>query len=106
MFQVIYVSFTDALEKIAQQIGKSIPGLTVEDIKNKINGIRSQYVSELNRVLTAESKSEPFEPTLWFFDKISFLKGYTQPKVFNGMKNTTNDPEFTVRQVKSINDIT
>lgn len=51
-------------------------------MKNKINGIRTQYVAEKNKV-AFYAKSNPsleYEPSLWCYDKLSFLAPYTTLK--------------------------
>ncbi|GLV38666.1 uncharacterized protein CBL_05665 [Carabus blaptoides fortunei] len=100
---------TEALVQIALKVSKCRSQTSVEDIKNKINGIRTQYVSEINKLIIAGNRGDVYEPTLWCFDLLSFLKPFTQPKqrALNGSWPRTilpkpYKPSFTANAKPSI----
>ncbi|KAL1516373.1 hypothetical protein ABEB36_000292 [Hypothenemus hampei] len=71
----------DALNKIKEDM--NISQLTVEDIKTKINNIRSQISHELKKT-RGSSKSglgtdERYEP-IWWFDLAQFLIPFVKPR--------------------------
>ena len=63
-----------AIKAITATMSRHIVGLNEEDIKKKINTLRTQFRREL-RLLAASKKSatEVHEPKLWCFQKLHFL---------------------------------
>lgn len=67
-----------ALEKICNEMEKIGVCLTVDDIKKKIDTLRSQHRRELRKKKKKTQKSgagteDIHTPTLWCFDSLSFL---------------------------------
>lgn len=60
----------------------------VEDIKTKINSLRTQFNKEMAQIRTHPSGSCSYNITLWCFEKLLFLQDHVQSR-----KSSTNLPE-------------
>lgn len=66
----------------------SLPGLSVNDIKTKIKTIRTNYKSELNKILKSEKSgaglNDVYVPRLFWFKKADeFLRGVAKNRISN-----------------------
>uniref|UniRef100_A0A6P7H525 Uncharacterized protein LOC114346196 n=1 Tax=Diabrotica virgifera virgifera TaxID=50390 RepID=A0A6P7H525_DIAVI len=70
-----------ALEDIKNNLIAHNNSITVDLIKKKIHGIRSQYFTEVNKIKKSEasgaSTDDVYVPKLWFFEMASFLNEST-----------------------------
>ncbi|XP_072397837.1 uncharacterized protein [Diabrotica undecimpunctata] len=70
-----------ALEDIKNNLMDENKFITVDAIKKKIHGIRSQYLTEINKIKKSEasgaSTDDIYVPKLWFFDMAYFLNDST-----------------------------
>ncbi|XP_049763449.1 uncharacterized protein LOC126092072 isoform X2 [Schistocerca cancellata] len=66
-----------AINKIAEVLRLSQPYITREDVKRKINILRTTYNRESNKIRKskqyASSPGEIYVPKLWYFTELSFL---------------------------------
>ncbi|XP_049939469.1 uncharacterized protein LOC126416045 isoform X2 [Schistocerca serialis cubense] len=66
-----------AINKIAEVLRLSQPYITREDVKRKINIVRTTYNRESNKIRkskqSASSPGEIYVPKLWYFNELSFL---------------------------------
>lgn len=65
--------------------GLNLPGLTVEDVKNKIKILRTNYKTELNKIIKSEKSGSGAEDiyiprVFWFKKADSFLRGVSTAK--------------------------
>ena len=65
------------LKKIQEGLSTSIPMITVEEIKEKLHKLRTQYQKERNKIKSSSRNGLEMEyvykPMLWFYEKMSFL---------------------------------
>ncbi|KAJ8940939.1 hypothetical protein NQ314_010531 [Rhamnusium bicolor] len=67
-----------AYEKLTENLKEIEPGADREMVKKKINMLRSGYRRELKKVTdsykSGAGTSEIYEPSLWYFSDIDFLR--------------------------------
>ncbi|VEN48232.1 unnamed protein product [Callosobruchus maculatus] len=69
-----------ALREITEQFNKLFPmaNLTVEEVRKKINSVRTQFFHEENKVRKSIASGagihEVYTPTLWCYEMLGFLK--------------------------------
>ncbi|KAF5276655.1 hypothetical protein FQA39_LY06459 [Lamprigera yunnana] len=67
----------DALIKITDDIKPNMSEITIEDVKKKLNNLRSQFAYENNKVIASRksriSTDDIYEPTIWWYGKLLFL---------------------------------
>ena len=61
------------LEKIQKGLSTINPSITIENIKDKIHKMRVQYQKERVKVKLHSKSGEVYKPTLWLYEKMSFL---------------------------------
>ena len=64
------------IEKIQKGLSTSIPSITIENIKDKLHKLRTQYQKErakmrLNSKIV-DGLEDIYKPKLWFYEKMSF----------------------------------
>ncbi|CAH1998132.1 unnamed protein product [Acanthoscelides obtectus] len=73
----------DAYRSIAETVNTVSEGCTVEDVKKKLNGLRSQYLAEKMKVLRSKKSGarsdDLYKPTVYWFPLLTFLDKSTDP---------------------------
>ncbi|XP_073964241.1 uncharacterized protein [Choristoneura fumiferana] len=73
----------DALRKLLNIYIKIKPGATIEDVKKKINVLRSNYRRELKKIISSRrsgsSTYDLYRPKSWTFEYLKFLDKFEQP---------------------------
>mgnify|MGYP005983904287 FL=1 len=82
---VLYASFNsdyknkgkrlDALNAIRSELVRRGRNISIEDIKRKIHGLRTQYANQLSKM----KKNVEVKPTLWCFNQLDFLRNVILP---------------------------
>ena len=61
------------LKKIQEGLSTSIPTITIEDIKEKIHNLRTQYQKERTKIRSSSRNrvglEDVYKPRLWFYEK-------------------------------------
>lgn len=69
--------------KLLPILRKLKPNATLEDIKKKINAIRSNYRRELKKIISSKRSGagtdEIYAPKIWYFPYLHFLRKLEQP---------------------------
>ncbi|KAF5273002.1 hypothetical protein FQA39_LY07651 [Lamprigera yunnana] len=65
-----------ALQKIVEDIRQLRPHTTIDHVKMKIHGLRTQFRKEQTRLKCEGAKKEP-KTRLWCFDQLAFLDPHT-----------------------------
>lgn len=63
-----------AYNKLLLVYRKNVKEATIQDVKKKINSLRSNYRKEVRKVEHFKNYGQMYEPTCWTFQKLSFLK--------------------------------
>ncbi|XP_046384663.1 uncharacterized protein LOC124154942 [Ischnura elegans] len=75
---------SSALQDIATNLLPFRPGTTSEEVKTKINGLRTQYMAEKNKLIRSKKSGagveEVVRPKLWCYNNLSFLERHTAPR--------------------------
>ncbi|KAL4720761.1 hypothetical protein ACJJTC_013839 [Scirpophaga incertulas] len=70
-------------EKLLKILAKIKPRATVEDVKKKINSLRSNYRRELKKIVTSKRSgagtNEVYVPKSWTFKYLTFLQNTEKP---------------------------
>lgn len=72
------------LQKITDEVNEQLgnPGVSVEDVKKKINGLRTQFFTELGKIKKSQTSgagaNEIYKPQLWCWELLYFLKDSSQ----------------------------
>ena len=61
------------IRKIQEGLSTSIPTITIEDIKEKIHNLRTQYQKERTKIRSSSRNrvglEDVYKPRLWFYEK-------------------------------------
>ena len=72
-----------ALENVCKAL-KYIRPCKTADIVNKMKSLRTTFVAELHKVNNSKASSvgldDVYQPSIWYFEKMMFLKDYVQPR--------------------------
>ncbi|XP_053972731.1 uncharacterized protein LOC128888067 [Hylaeus anthracinus] len=72
-----------ALDKLADIYGKLKPGANRDDVRKKINTLRSNYRKELRKIAAMKrygnGKTEDYQPASWVFHAMKFIDNCDQP---------------------------
>lgn len=100
-----------ALNAITEAFNKStLANLKPEDIKKKLHGIRTQYLSELNKIKKSKasgvSSTDVYKPKLWCFDLLTFMNPSAEP-VSRGESNlyVLDDVQDTETEQSNISEV-
>lgn len=109
-----------SLQNIVNKIKGERPNVTVVDVKNKINSIRTHYAAEKNKInirrkqrlwkqqqlqdndgdcSSVGSNTAEYYPTVWWYNYVQFLDQYVTPRKlkaatrmnYNNMTNNINN---------------
>ncbi|XP_068085354.1 uncharacterized protein [Anabrus simplex] len=73
-----------AMENVREALKEIRPSTTNGDIINKMKSLRTTFVAELNKVNNSKKSGagmdEVYKPSIWYFEKLMFLKDYVQPR--------------------------
>ncbi|XP_050343491.1 uncharacterized protein LOC126769002 [Nymphalis io] len=71
-----------ALAKLVPILKKTKPIATIQDVKKKINSIRSNYRRELRKIIASQrpgaKESDVYKPKIWYFPYLNFLRKLEQ----------------------------
>ncbi|GLV43453.1 uncharacterized protein CBL_03995 [Carabus blaptoides fortunei] len=75
----------EALDSISRELSLGLrPGTIPDDVKAKLANLRTQFTAEQHKIATYEKHdhqdSETYKPTLWWYDRMMFLKDYIVPR--------------------------
>ncbi|XP_063381710.1 uncharacterized protein LOC134668132 [Cydia fagiglandana] len=79
------------------------PDATREDVKKKLNNLRSNYRKELKKYLNAMAAGESYTPSLWYFNELDFL--YEEESSENLCENSILDAQSFKIDVKELTGI-
>lgn len=75
------VKRSNSLLEITNELKKINKNITVDEIKKKMHTLRSQYLRELREINNSKRSGvgleEVYEPKLWCFKQLEFLKSHT-----------------------------
>lgn len=78
----------------------------MEDVKKKINNLRSQFSHEYNKVHTGghsgEGRDDVYEPSVWWYEKLLFLTAYIKPRKSHSTLSTLS--QVQVEETQSLQD--
>ncbi|XP_052753729.1 uncharacterized protein LOC113514133 [Galleria mellonella] len=93
----------EALQKLLQVYKLIKPAATVNDVRMKINTLRSNYRRELKRVILSrsldDSPANVYKPKTWWFEQMSFLSDEVH---LSTDLNTTNNTNHECNDVEEI----
>ena len=74
-----------AYQGIVEKLSSYRPDCTVDDVKKKINGLRSSYSQETEKMRSTKKSGagtdDQYTPTVWWFKKLHFLKSFGEYNV-------------------------
>ncbi|XP_046987016.1 uncharacterized protein LOC124569287 [Schistocerca americana] len=92
----------EKLAVIGSKVRAVLPNATDEDCKTRFMSLRSHFCGELKKIRASEHSgagaSEVYEPAVWWFSALKFLKDYVTPR-----KTVTNIPSRMIPQSLSSN---
>lgn len=75
----------EALEKLLEIYKNIKPGATIQDVKNKINTLRSNYRRDLKKIIASQRSGagadQVYTPKSWTFEYLRFLDKFEKPQV-------------------------
>ncbi|KAK4886555.1 hypothetical protein RN001_002826 [Aquatica leii] len=84
----------DAYKILLTKLQELEPDARIEDVKKKINSLRSCFRKEYKKVINSKRSGtgteDVYKPTLWYFDLLLFLKDDEMPRTSIG----TDDEDF------------
>ena len=96
------------LRKIQEGLSTSIPSITVEDIKEKLHKLRTQYLKKRIKIRSSSRNGLEleyiYEPMLWFYEKMSFID-VNEMKPSVSTLNLENIVEKIVQSEISLSDL-
>ncbi|XP_066593548.1 uncharacterized protein [Prorops nasuta] len=90
-------------DKALQIISKSYEQITnekitVDIIKKKLNGLRTQFLEQINKVKQSKcsgaSSDEIYKPTWWLYDSMSFLEKHVAARKGNSSLKENVEPKY------------
>lgn len=91
-----------AYEHLIEKLKEIFPQANREMVTKKINTLRTAYRKELKKLKESQKSGagadEVYEPTLWYFDKLSFLED--QEQLVQGV--TTMEEKNEAERVKTL----
>lgn len=87
---------TFAWNKLVQKMREVEPDANQDSVKRKINTYRSNFNREVRKIRQSQrdQPGEVYNPTLWYFDHLSFL--LSQEKSNTSMDDHSHDEEMTL----------
>lgn len=83
-----------AYKLLLEKLKELNPDAVLEDVKKKINSLTScfckEYKKTMNSVKSGAGTEEIYQPQLWYYDLLMFLKDHEIPKYSVGTRN----PDF------------
>ena len=74
----------EALERIVTTLKDTRPSTTAAEITSKMKSLRTSFVAELNKIRQSKKSGagleEMYKPTLWYFEKLHFLRDHVLPR--------------------------
>uniref|UniRef100_A0A1B6DCP3 MADF domain-containing protein n=1 Tax=Clastoptera arizonana TaxID=38151 RepID=A0A1B6DCP3_9HEMI len=74
---------TAALDRLVPFLARIKPGAKREDVKKKINSLRTNFRKELKKIaiskMSGNSPGKEYKPTAWSFYALSFLERFENP---------------------------
>ncbi|XP_047528783.1 uncharacterized protein LOC125065293 [Vanessa atalanta] len=84
-----------ALAKLVPILKKTKPVATIQDVKKKINSIRSNYRRELRKIIASQQpgakESDVYRPKIWYFPYLNFLRKLEQRQ--SSAQQNEDDPD-------------
>lgn len=72
-----------ALDKLVPWYELIKPGANRDDVKRKINSLRTNFRKELKKILTSKrsgaGRNDVYQPQSWTFEALQFIRGCEQP---------------------------
>ena len=89
------------LRKIQERLSTSIPSITIDDIKEKLHKLRTQYQKERNKIKSSSMNgvglNSVYKSKFWFYEKMTFLdENEMKPSV-----STLNEENILKENVQS-----
>ena len=80
-----------AYDVLLAKYQEKYPAATKEDVKRKINSLRTNYRKELKKTRDSAQTCDMYESTLWYFDSMSFLEDQEPPVTMVGVEFDQED---------------
>ncbi|XP_068082632.1 uncharacterized protein [Anabrus simplex] len=107
------------MDNVREALKEIRPSTTNGDIINKMKSLRTTFVAELNKVNNSKTSGagmdEVYKPSIWYFEKLMFLKDYVQPRkgtssaalsrTHDASQGTANRVEFTCEAVPTLDEV-
>ncbi|KAM7360524.1 uncharacterized protein ACRADG_005922 [Cochliomyia hominivorax] len=86
---------SDALQMILHKLQAFLPNLQLKDVQEKLKAIYKQFATEVSLVDEAEALGHTYEPKLWCYNQLNFLRQYIDStrKEDNASNNKITDSE-------------
>ncbi|KAL0840718.1 hypothetical protein ABMA28_015906 [Loxostege sticticalis] len=93
------------LAKLLPILNKMKPNATLEDVKKKINSLRSNYRREIKKIMASKEsgarEDEIYVPKIWYFPYLHFLNKMEEPEGEMGSGPTQQStPESKTQQLR------
>lgn len=93
-----------AWQQIKEIMQKMKPKCTVDQLKSKINGLRSHFSNELSKVKDSQRSgsgtSDVYVPSVWWFQKLQFLTPHVEARTStSSMQTVVEDDKDTSEEV-------
>ncbi|KNC32741.1 hypothetical protein FF38_03808 [Lucilia cuprina] len=83
-----------ALKNIVQRMKQYLPNIELKDVQDKIKAIRTQLISEISLIEEAEASGNKYEPNLWCFEQLEFLRDHLTADSSKKENDTKEEPIF------------
>ncbi|XP_076058392.1 uncharacterized protein LOC143035331 isoform X4 [Oratosquilla oratoria] len=90
-----------AYEVLVKKYNEKYPGATRDDVRKKINSLRTNFRKELAKMrslqMSGAGSDEIYQPTLWYFDEMRFLvdqEMHSQSTSVIGIEEDENGEDF------------
>lgn len=70
---------TKAYKTLLTKYQEKFPHATENDVKKRLNALRTNFRKELRKVVRYLKMGEVYQPKLWYFNELSFLRGLRRP---------------------------
>ena len=94
-------------KKIQEGLSTSIPTITIEDIKEKMHKLRTQYQKERNRIKSSSMSvvglNSVYKSKCWLYEKMRFLDGNEMKPSVSTLNEENEQSEITELDLNDVN---
>ncbi|XP_064652903.1 uncharacterized protein LOC135503313 [Lineus longissimus] len=97
-----------AYQEVLEDVCKEKSDCTVDDVKKKMNGLRSNFAREMEKInktkRSGAAAKDVHKPTVWWFQKLLFLKDHVEARPSSCSMSRGTDCNETLDKDSSAND--